>query len=228
MNQGRLALPFQIRISLRAHLDLHKSVQRRWWFVMLHMSYVEGKKKKKQQQWQSKTLSHMSLFCLMSGSCNIHKNLWAILLCGCVLCFWTCCSSAAYYVWGDMPLCVKWQVSGNMQEGGDSSKWVDRLLGDFWWIKWIFSNISCNWVICYDDLLCATWTMTVFVIFLLTLNTSEQWKTSESQMLQYNCLDVNKQHTSTSYILNPHQIIIEIFNNIWKVWDFYPKTKVRT
>lgn len=196
VNQGRLALPFQIRISLRAHLDLHKSVQRRWWFVMSHMSYVEEKKKKrKQQQWQVNTLSHVSLFYLMSGSCSIHKNLLAILLCGCVLSFRTCCSSAAYYVWGDMPLCVKWQVSGNMQEGGDSSKWVERLLGDFWQIKWIFSNFSCNWVICCEDLLCATWTITVLVILLpspkkqgltgLWSNTSEHWKTLiiRSQML---------------------------------------------
>lgn len=29
VNQRRLALPFQIRISFRAHLDLHKSVRRR-------------------------------------------------------------------------------------------------------------------------------------------------------------------------------------------------------
>lgn len=68
--------------------------------------------------------------------------------------FCTSCSSAAYYVWGDVPLCARWWVSGNMQGGGDCSKCVERLLGDFWQIKWIFINLICYWVICYDDLLC--------------------------------------------------------------------------
>lgn len=126
VNQGRLALPFQIRISLRAHLDLHKSVQRGWWFVMSHMSYME--KRNKKRYLSKKTLSHMFLFLIG------YKNLSVILLCGCVLSFWTCCSTAAYYVWGDMLLCVKWWVSGNKQEGGDCSMWVERLLDDFWQI----------------------------------------------------------------------------------------------
>ena len=140
VNQGRLALPFQIRISLRVHLDLHKSFQRRWWFVMSHMSYKEDKiiKTALARYFSQRVVPHVSILLDVKTGQHPHKSV--ISLCGCVLPFCTRCSSAAYYVWGDMSLFVKWWVSGNMQEGGDcSSKWADiRILGDFWPMIYLF------------------------------------------------------------------------------------------
>lgn len=130
-----------------------------------HVSYREKKQNKINSNGKvfiQKTLSHMFLFLIG------YKNLSVILLCVCVLSFWTCCSSAAYYVWGDMLLCVKWWVSGNMQEGGDCRMWVERLLDDFWQITSFFYQL----VICHQSYAVMIfsvqyeWTMKVYVIFL--------------------------------------------------------------
>lgn len=85
VNQGRLALPFQIRISLRVHLDLHKSFQRRWWFVMSHMSYKEDKiiKTALARYFSQRVVPHVSILLDVKIGQHPHKSVSDFALWGC-------------------------------------------------------------------------------------------------------------------------------------------------
>lgn len=139
--------------------------------VICHVAHVLCGGIKKQHLWQSiypkkkreerKALSHMPPLWWMLRLCNmVTIYCWRFYFVGnFFLSSLHTLFRQSRDVRGDMLLRVKRSVIGNMQEGGDSSKKMERLVGDSLTNRLNISLISSESPArMKEDLLCGTWT----------------------------------------------------------------------